>query len=75
MTFAKVTFSLLLVIYVDIKLVHEKKFPQENIAFTLWCDLVKWYGLKDTRGMRDSTDTLKTFLGLGHIIRWTFKRC
>jgi hypothetical protein len=36
-----------------IKLVHEKKF-----AFALWCDLVKWYGLKDTRGMRYSTDTL-----------------
>ena len=47
-----------------IKLVHEKKFPQENIAFTLWCDLVKWYGLKDTRGMQDSTDTLN-FFGVG----------
>jgi hypothetical protein len=34
-----------------IKLVHEKKFSQENIAFTLWCDLVKWYELKDTRRM------------------------
>jgi hypothetical protein len=47
-----------------IKLVHEKKFSHENIAFTLWCDLVKWYELKDTRRMRYFTDTLN-FFGVG----------
>ena len=52
-----------------IKFVHEKKFPQENIAFTLWCDLVKWYGFKDIRGMRHSTDTLN-LMGNAHFQVW-----
>lgn len=37
------------------------KFPLNNIAFQLWCDVVDRYDNKDTRQMRYSLDTLKFF--------------
>lgn len=37
------------------------KFPLNNIAFQLWCDVVDWYGNADTRQMRYSPDTLQFF--------------
>ena len=37
------------------------KFPLNNIAFQLWCDVVDWYENTDTRQMRYSPETLQFF--------------
>ena len=37
------------------------KFPLNNIAFQLWCDVVDCYENTDTRQMRYSPETLKFF--------------
>ena len=37
------------------------KFPLNNIAFQLWCDVVDWYENIDTRQMRYSPKTLQFF--------------
>ena len=42
-------------------LVCAKKFPLTNIAFSLFCDVVSWYSLSDTRCMRYSEDTMQFF--------------
>jgi hypothetical protein len=44
-----------------LKLVYEDEFPLNNIAFTLFCDLVKWFTLQDTRQMRYSPETMQFF--------------
>ena len=44
-----------------IELVHERKFPLNNIALSLFCDVVSWYSLSDTRCMRYSEDTIQFF--------------
>ena len=43
------------------ELVNERKFPLNNIAFSLFCDIVSWYSLTDTRCMRYSEDTVQFF--------------
>ena len=45
------------------ELVNERKFPLNNMAFSLLCDIVSWYSLTDTRCMRYSEDTVQ-FSGL-----------
>ena len=44
-----------------LELVNEIKFPLNNIAFSLFCDVVSWYSLSDTRCMRYSEDTIQFF--------------
>ena len=44
-----------------LELVNERKFPLNNIAFSLFCDVVSWYSLSDTRSMRYSEDTIQFF--------------
>ena len=41
--------------------VSGRKFPLNNIAFQLWCDVVDWYENTDTRQMRYSPETLQFF--------------
>ncbi|XP_045178040.2 uncharacterized protein LOC123538138 [Mercenaria mercenaria] len=43
------------------RLVKEKKFPMRNIAFLLWCDVVRWFENSDTRQMRYSPECLQFF--------------
>ena len=43
------------------KLVKERKMPLDNIALTLFMDVVKWYDKDDSRGMRYSDSTLQFF--------------
>ena len=39
----------------------KKRFPLTNIAFTLFFDIVSWYGLSDTRLMRHPPETVPLF--------------
>jgi hypothetical protein len=47
-----------------LKLVYEDEFPLNNIGFTLFCDLVKWFTLQDTRQMKYSPETMQ-FIWVG----------
>ena len=46
------------------KLVHDGKFPLNNIAFELFLDIVEWFDKNESRQMRNSPSTLQ-FFGLG----------
>ena len=48
-------------LYTFFKLLSEGKFPKENIAFSVWCDLVRWFDLKDTRQMRYSPNCVNFY--------------
>ena len=41
-----------------------KKFPLTNIAFSLFCDVVLWYSLSETRCMRYSADIMQLLWGV-----------
>jgi len=43
------------------QLVKERKFPLNNVAFTLFIDVVKWFNSDDTRCMRYSDTSMKIF--------------
>lgn len=49
--------------------VSDGKFPLNNIAFQLWCDVVDWYENSDTRHMRYSPETLQ-FFWVGKFFIW-----
>ena len=50
-------------------LVCAKKFPLTYIKFSLFCDVVPWYSLSDTRCMRYSEDTMHFFGGWSKTFR------
>ena len=41
------------------KLLHEDKFPLNNIAFLLFLDVVRWYSLENTVNMEYSEEAIK----------------
>ena len=49
------------------KLVNEKRFPLDNIAFDLFLDVVKWFSVSSTTLMRYNPTT-KAFWRLGYIL-------
>ena len=44
-----------------LELVSEEKFPLNNVAFSLFIDVVKWFSKSDTRGMRYGDTSMKFF--------------
>ena len=46
------------------RLINQKRFPMDNIAFVLFLDVVRWYGLDRSTFMRYS-DTVKLFWQTG----------
>ena len=47
-----------------LKLVSQKDFPLDNVAFQLFLDVVKWFDTEDVRSIRHN-DTSMTFFWLG----------
>ena len=49
------------------KIVYEKRFPLDNIAFELFLDVVKWFSVSSTTLMRYN-QTSKVFWRLGYVL-------
>ena len=47
-----------------LKLVSQKDFPLDNVAFQLFLDVVKWFDTEDVRSIRHN-DTSMTFFWIG----------
>ena len=57
-----------------LKLVSQKDFPLDNVAFQLFLDVVKWFDTEDVRSIRHN-DTSMTFFWLGkHLFSGRFIR-
>lgn len=51
-----------------LNLMNEGHFPTNNIAFSLFCDVVEWFSKDDSRQMRYFDSTLQFFLDWSQIV-------